>query len=82
MVIFHVQMDRIWNLSQVHVSLSKKSQKLRENGQNLKVFWVYLMADYIGGLPIMIGRLIGIGRTLGNYKLQQSLLYVTLTQRP
>ena len=39
-------------LSQVHVSLKylleRKSQKLRE-----------MVTDYIGGLPIIIGRLIG-----------------------
>ena len=51
-------------LSQVHVSLKylleRKSQKLRE-----------MVTDYIGGLPIIIGRLIGaafdrfIGRLIG-----------------
>ena len=51
--------------------IKKKSQNLCENGRNYKVFWVYFMADYIGGLPIMIGRLIGrffhrlIGRLIG-----------------
>ena len=58
--------------------ISKISKKLRENTRNFGIFERILITDYIGGSTDMIGRLIGqffyrligrligIGRTLGS----------------